>query len=204
MLRADRIECLRNEQQLFTELSFSAEPGQVLFVEGANGSGKTTLLRMLCGLRQPDEGDILWRDQPFIDLGAEYSANVIYIGHHAGVKRDLTVEENLQMASALIATKPDIDFETVLDEIKLYALADQLAGHLSAGQQRRVALARLLMTSAPVWVLDEPFTSLDVKVIAWLEALFEAHVQNGGMIILTSHQAVNLTGCDVVSLRLGS
>ena len=115
MLRADRIECLRNEQQLFTELSFSAEPGQVLFVEGANGSGKTTLLRMLCGLRQPDEGDILWRDQPIIDLGAEYSANVIYIGHHAGVKRDLTVEENLQMASALIATKPDIDFETVLD-----------------------------------------------------------------------------------------
>jgi len=202
-LQSQHLQCLRNEQQLFADLSFELNRGEILFVEGANGSGKTTLLRMLCGLREPDEGQILWNGQSIFDLTASYSAQVLYIGHHAGVKRDLTVEENLQMATALIATKPDLDLDHILEEVHLYAYADHPAGHLSAGQQRRVALARLLMAEARVWILDEPYTSLDKNIITWLESLFVRHVEAGGMIVLTSHQTVQLGACPVVPLRLG-
>jgi len=203
-LQGQHLQCLRNEQQLFVDLSFQLNRGEILFVEGANGSGKTTLLRMLCGLREPDEGQILWNNNSIFDASAMYSTQVIYIGHYAGVKRDLTVEENLQMITALISTKPGLDLEHILDELHLLEYADHPVGHLSAGQQRRVALARLLMANAIIWILDEPYTSLDKNIIAWLESLFVRHVEAGGMIVLTSHQAVQLDNCPVVPLRLGS
>jgi heme exporter protein A len=202
-LEARDLECIRDDRTLFSGLAFRVEPGQALLLEGRNGSGKTSLLRILCGIRLPDAGTITWDGSDINRLGADYHEHIAYVGHRDGIKLDLTPLENLAMARAL--GKPnDTTPEAALDKVDLFGFEDVLTRNLSAGQQRRLALARLLVTDSVLWILDEPLTSLDVHGIQVIEALLEAHTAKGGMLAVTSHHAVNLNSTAVQRINLSA
>lgn len=201
-LDVKNLTCWRNEQVLFADLNLSLSPKNVLFLQGENGSGKTSLLRILCGFRLPDEGEIMWGDKPTSSL-PEYFQNISYVGHKNGIKDELTVEENLNLMRSM-ATASDIKTESVLKQIGLFKRADVLARQLSAGQKRKLALARLMMTENSFWVLDEPFTSLDKATVGFFESLIKQHITRGGMLILTSHHEIDLSGLSVKHLNLSS
>lgn len=191
-LRFEAVSCARGGRTLFTGLSQSLAPGELLRVLGANGAGKTSLLRMVCGLLDPSDGQVLWRGQKLAVQRARFGSEVVYVGHGAALKDELSPVENLLDACALggvAASTPQA----------LAALrAAGLRGHertparrLSQGQRRRSTLARLALSPhVPLWVLDEPFNALDIAATAWLTALIEAHLRNQGMVLLTSHQDV--------------
>ena len=195
-LKASNISCTRGYRELFTGLDLQLDPGQVLRVEGKNGSGKTSLLRILAGLAEPAEGEVLWQGKGIRHPENTYFQDMLYLGHKAGIKFELTPLENLCMARALHGSKEDGGIEEALYQLGLYGFEEITSGNLSAGQKRRVALAELLLTRAKIWILDEPYTSLDVVAIAYLEKLFQQHVQAGGILIITSHQPVTVDGCD--------
>ena len=201
-LDVKNLACWRNEQALFTDLNFSLSPKNVLFLQGENGSGKTSLLRILCGFRLPDEGEITWGNKQASSL-PEYFQNISYVGHKNGIKDELTVEENLNLMRSM-ATASDIKTERVLKQIGLFKRADVLARQLSAGQKRKLALARLMMTENSFWVLDEPFTSLDKETVGFFESLIKQHITRGGMLILTSHHDIDLSGLSVNHFNLSS
>ncbi len=200
-LAADRLTVSRGDRVLFSELSFTMEPGRVLLVEGRNGSGKTTLLRTLVGLRYPDEGEVTWCGAPVTE-GA-LAGDLAWIGHLPGVKGDLTVLENLQMAMAL-GTPTGLSLEEAVDRLGLIECEDRQVKHLSAGQRRRVALARLLLVQARLWVLDEPYTSLDREAVGFVESLITAHAASGGLVIMTAHQDVRLAGVELQRIDLSA
>jgi heme exporter protein A len=202
-LDAQGLECIRDDRVLFSDLAFRLEPGQALLLEGRNGSGKTSLLRILCGIRYPDAGAIRWNGTEIQKLGADYYQHTAYVGHRDGNKLDLTAQENLAMARAL-GRPGAITPHEALEKVDLYGYEDVLTRNLSAGQQRRLALARLLVTDATLWILDEPFTSLDVHGIRIVEELLEAHTQAGGMLAVTSHHAVNLDRTTVHRINLSA
>jgi len=191
LLEARQLECVRDDRTLFSALSFSIAPGQTLVLEGRNGSGKTSLLRILCGIRLPETGSVCWNNEDIHRLGPDYHQHIAWVGHRDGMKLDLTPRENLAMARAL-GRPSDITLDAALERVELYGFEDVPTRNMSAGQQRRLALARLLVTGATLWLLDEPFTSLDVHGIQLVEQLFEQHTARGGMLALTSHHAVNL------------
>ena len=201
-LNVTNLACLRNEQELFSGLNVSLSPENVLFLEGENGSGKTSLLRILCGFRLADEGEITWGEQP-VSAVPEYFENISYVGHKNGIKDELTVEENLNLMRSM-ATASDIETESVLKQIGLFKRADVLSRHLSAGQKRKLALARLMMTNNSFWVLDEPFTALDKATVGFFEDLIKQHIRRGGMLILTSHHDIDLSGLSVHHLNLSN
>lgn len=201
-LEAADLECIRDDRALFSELSFSLQSGQVLQVEGRNGSGKTTLLRIICGIRVADQGQLLWCGEKIGELGSNYFGQVAYVGHATGVKKELTPLENLRIAQVLGGSVGNMALEDALERVGLYGFEDVPVRALSAGQTRRVALARLLVTHAPLWILDEPFTSLDRSGIATLEELMEAHTTAGGMVVLTTHHRINLDTDRVQYLNL--
>jgi heme exporter protein A len=189
-LSVSKLQCVRDERILFDDLNFSLNAGQVLQIEGHNGSGKTSLLRILCGLSQPMEGQVLWRGE---DIQNDYNAywmQLNYVGHFQGVKGDLTPLENLAVARSLSTQPTDTPLEDALAQVGLRGFEDVPARALSAGQQRRVALARLLVKQADAWILDEPFTALDKKGIAWVEGQLAQHADKGGLVVLTSHHPV--------------
>jgi heme exporter protein A len=194
-LSVKEVNCTRGYRELFSGLDFSIQPGEILRVEGENGSGKTSLLRILAGLAQPLDGDVLWNGLPVKHPDTGYFETMLYLGHRPAIKYELTPVENLCMAKALFGSKDQNGIEEALYQIGLYGFEDIVSGNLSAGQKRRVALAQLLLTQAKVWILDEPYTSLDVAAIAFLDELFKKHVQNGGTLIITSHQPVEIEGC---------
>ncbi len=190
MLSAQNVTCIRDERVLFSDLSFDVEEGELVQIEGPNGSGKTSLLRILTGLLAQDDGEILWHGESIRDARDEFHQSLLYLGHHTGIKRDLSVAENLQFYSQ-ITPASDKSEDGILAAIMRVGLAgyeDVLASNLSAGQQRRIALARLWLSHHPIWVLDEPLTAIDKRGISVLEALFLEQVERGGSIILTSHQ----------------
>jgi heme exporter protein A len=201
-LEVDGLACIRDDRTLFEGLSFRLSPAQVLLLEGRNGSGKTSLLRILCGMRQPDGGVLRWDGEDIFRLGPEYHAHIAYVGHRDGVKHDLTGRENLKLARGLGAPNPAVSIEDALDQVELWGFDDIPARNLSAGQQRRLALARLLVTRANLWILDEPFTSLDSHGIGIVETLFANHVAGGGMLAVTSHHSVRLNDTDVIRINL--
>jgi heme exporter protein A len=202
-LEADALECIRDDRTLFRNLAFRLESGQALLLEGRNGSGKTSLLRILCGIRYPDAGTVRWNGTEIEKLGADYYQHTAYVGHRDGNKLDLTALENLAMARAL-GRPGAVTPQEALEKVDLYGFEDTLTRNLSAGQQRRLALARLLVTDATLWILDEPFTSLDVHGIRVVEELLEAHTRAGGMLAVTSHHTVNLDGTTVHRINLSA
>jgi len=191
-LHVKSISCTRGYRDLFSALDFQLRPGQVLRVEGKNGSGKTSLLRIMAGLAQPLEGEVLWQGQKISHAESNYLEHLLFLGHRAGIKYELTAMENLCMAKSLHGSKADNGIEDALSKVGLFGFEDIPCGQLSAGQKRRVALAQLFLTRASCWILDEPYTSLDVVAVAMLEKLFDEHIDNGGMLVITSHQPVTL------------
>lgn len=196
------LACSRNNNTLFESLNLSLGAGQVLLLEGENGSGKTSLLRILCGYRQQDDGVLYWNGQPTSDA-VDYLEKITYVGHKNGIKDELTVEENLQSMSAIMSSSK-MRIESVLQDIGLFKYSDVLAKQLSAGQKRKLALSKLLFIERPFWILDEPFTSLDVASVKFFEMEIKKHIQRDGMLILTSHHQVNLDGLEVNRFELSS
>jgi len=159
-------------------------------------------LRILTGLRLADSGAVLWRGEAIDRLAGDYYEQVAYVGHHDGVKHELSCLENLRLARAM-GIPSAVDLDDVLERVNLYAYGDNEVGSLSAGQKRRLALARLLATESLLWILDEPFTSLDKASMALFAALFEQHLQQGGLIVVTSHHEIDLPRQAVKRLDLG-
>ena len=203
-LEARGLECIRDDRRLFTDLDFSIASGQALLLEGRNGSGKTSLLRILCGIRLPEAGEVTWCGEDIFRLGPDYHEHTAYVGHRDGVKLDLTPLENLTMAQALGRPKTSITLEGALEQVDLGGFEDVPTRNLSAGQQRRLGLARLLVTTSQLWILDEPFTSLDRHGIEVVEALLDAHLASDGMLALTSHHTINLQSAQVHRINLSA
>jgi len=193
------LSCIRDNRILFENLNFHLERGQVLLLEGENGSGKTSLLRILCGFREPDTGEILWCNTT--PGQSDFYAEITYVGHLDGIKKELTVLENLKMSLAL-GQPGGYSMSQALDKVQLAGYDDTWVQSLSAGQKRRLSLARLLITQNSLWLLDEPFTSLDREGIKLIESLMQEHITDGGMIILTSHHDLNLHQTAVQKLNL--
>ena len=190
-LTADNLIGVRGDRLLFEKLNFNLSNGTVLFLQGANGSGKTTLLRTICGLSKPYEGNIHWCGENINSLAEEYSKHVLYIGHLAGIKEDLTALENLQFSLTLSGA--DISKKNATEVLKMLGLANGLnlpTRMLSQGQKRRVALARLWLQDLPLWILDEPFTALDASATSLLKQKIEAFANDGGIVVMTTHQEV--------------
>jgi heme exporter protein A len=201
ILSVANLACVRGERRLFSGLGFTLAPGEWLHIQGENGSGKTTLLRALVGLSHPAEGEIRWRGETIRALGEDYRRDMLYLGHYGAVKEELTPLENLKLAAAFDGRRLDEREALVaLHRFGLKGREDLPVRFLSAGQKRRVLLARLVTRAAVLWVLDEPFTALDVKAVAMLSALIAEHLQQGGMAVLTSHQAMPMPGGKVVKL----
>lgn len=189
---------MRGARTLFTSLTCQLRPGELLRVRGANGAGKTSLLRMLCGLLEPTQGQVLWRGQNIAALREEFGAELIYLGHAAALKDDLTPLENLHAACTLSAQPMAMaDARRALDDAGLRGHQNTQVRRLSQGQRRRSALARLALAQtqprwAPLWVLDEPFNALDADACTWLAGLIQAQLRRAGTVVLTSHQDIPL------------
>jgi heme exporter protein A len=208
MLRVSHLSCSRGHKPLFADVSFELNAGQALHLEGDNGVGKTSLLRIICGLSPADAGEVCWHDQAIQHNAAAFRSSLFYLGHGLSLKEELTALENL-MSDAAVSGR------SLTEPQAMVALARMgLRGRehlplrvMSQGQKRRTALARLLASQAPLWVLDEPFVALDVKAVDGLRGLLAEHVVNGGMVLFTSHQPVTLISAkgmavDVQTYRL--
>jgi heme exporter protein A len=189
-LSLDQVGCVRGGRALFRGLSLQLHPGQLLRVKGANGAGKTSLLRLLCGLLPPTEGEVRWRGQPLSGQREAFGQSLVYLGHAAALKDELSPLENLQMACQLVGRPaPRSAALQALAQAGLRGFEGRPVRALSQGQRRRSALARLaLAPDAALWVLDEPFNALDGAAVQWLEQLLEGQLARGGMVALTSHQ----------------
>jgi heme exporter protein A len=203
-LEFHNLEVQRGDRILFSQLSGAVSAGELLFVEGANGAGKSTLLRCLAGLYTPDEGNIAWHGDDTRKLAEEYRRALLYLGHLNGIKANLTGLENLRFFCAVEGTRhTDTEIEEALRQMGLAGFEDVPARMLSQGQKRRIALSRLLLTSASIWILDEPFTALDVKAVAFLQSIISGHLEKGGIAIVTTHQETELTSASSQSIKLG-
>lgn len=204
MLEVRNLACSRGEQLLFDEVSFDLAPGELLWVEGRNGSGKTSLLRILCGLSPADAGEIRWRGARTRDLGEDYSREVAFLGHANALKDDLTIEENLRFGARLSGSDASpARIDSALAGCGLSDRRELPVRHLSQGQRRRAALARLwLASSQPLWILDEPFAALDAESVERLATHLGAHLESGGLAVLTTHQEVPLPAGRTRRLRL--
>lgn len=199
MLHANQLTCVYEERVLFESLSFTVEPGEVVQIAGENGSGKTSLLRLLTGLTQPESGYVCWQGERLSRVRDTFHQQMLWIGHKPGVKASLTADENLRLfypRSTLEAR------EAALLAIGLAGFEDLPLYQLSAGQQRRSALARLWLSDAALWILDEPLAALDVAAIETLTHRLEKYVQRGGSVILTTHQPLRSLDCPLRVLRL--
>lgn len=203
-LQAHSLSCIRGDRLLFSDLSVSVKSGELLYLQGANGAGKTTLLRTLCGLFEPDSGYISWNEEPIHSIGEDFFRQLLYIGHQPAIKLELTPLENLRISCALDGLSPaEDDIWQALETVGLRGFEDLPAKMLSQGQKRRVSLARLFLSDAALWVLDEPFNALDVYAVEMLQHVIAKHIGQGGLAILTTHQEVPLTSGEVLRLRLG-
>jgi len=209
MFEALNLSCVRDERTLFSGLSFTIEPGEMLQIEGRNGAGKTSLLRILAGLSSPDAGEVRWQGVNTRRQRDVFHQQLLYLGHQPGIKSVLTAFENLAFYLSVnrqsVKGKADADaIYQALENVGLLGYEDVTVAQMSAGQQRRVALARLWLSDAPLWILDEPLTAIDKEGVATLIALFEQHTQQGGMVLLTTHQDLQGMNRDVRKLRLTS
>ena len=191
-IEARDVSCERDHRTLFDGISFRVGPGQVLQIAGANGSGKTTLLRVLVGVSSAFDGEILWNGSSITATSAHYRSQFLYLGHAPAVTLNLTPLENLRWFFQLNQKVESQSLLQALDQVGLRGYEEVPAYRLSAGQQRRIALARLLVSRAPLWVLDEPFTAIDLRGVGELESILCGHARRGGGVILTTHHPLNL------------
>lgn len=201
LLHAEQLSSIRGGRVLFENLDFSVSAGQLWQVSGPNGAGKSSLLRILTGLLEPSNGVVYFDGRPLNQNWSEYCQQLLFIGHKAAVKGELSALENFHWQQQLSSVQ-DVDAWDLLEKLGLLGLEDELTTRLSAGQQRRVALTRLWATQASLWILDEPFTALDVQGIALLQQRFVEHLAAGGTIIFTSHQSLTLSGLTPEKLSL--
>ena len=192
ILKADRLCVYRNEIPIFTDVSFTLDAGGALLLTGHNGAGKSTLLRVLAGLRRPNFGHLFWQGQSIAPLTSTHAHRVAYLGHQDALKPSLSVRENLTLFvrtgyQELSTTSQPITIDTALTAMNILSLADKPARHLSAGQKRRVALARVLLSQAPLWLLDEPSLGLDTTAIELLGIVIAQHRAQGGLVIAATH-----------------
>ena len=203
MLEVSNLVCSRGDHRLFSGLSFALHPGQIMQVQGENGSGKTSLLRTLCGFLMPDEGTITWRGENTRDLDEDYHAEMLYLGHLNAIKDELSALENLRISAGLSGV--ELDEKEALAALRRIGLRgrERLPTKvLSQGQRRRVALARLLVSDAKLWILDEPLTALDVGAVALVQELLAEHLARQGMVIFTTHQPLQVAGVEMCGLSL--
>lgn len=185
MLEIIDITCERDDKPLFSGLSFTLQQGEILQIAGHNGAGKTSLLRLLAGFASPTHGQLLWQGQPLSHQRETWHQQLHWLGHRIGIKGAMTADENLRFYHPCHSRQQRWQ---ALEQVDLVGYEEVPVALLSAGQQHRVALARLWLTDATVWVLDEPFTALDQQGINTLTSHLEQHVLQGGAVIVTTHQ----------------
>ena len=184
----NNLTCVRTDIRVFEKLNFSVTNGQILFLHGPNGSGKSSLLRIMAGLLQPTSGSMHWNGERISKYPDRFREEIIYIGHQNPVKRDLTVEENLSFWVKLVGEhRKRESVDRALSIFELYHLKSTPSRFLSAGQTRRLYLARLVASKASVWLLDEPFNSLDQSSINGLQSIIDSHIEDGGATIMATH-----------------
>jgi heme exporter protein A len=190
-LSADNLTLIRGERCLFEGLSFALESGGLLVLEGRNGSGKTSLIRAIAGMLSLEEGTVYWNDVPVEKQRQEFHGDLVWLAHRTGLKGDLTLVENLEFERSLRAHS-NRDREEVYERLGIARLKKLILRSLSAGQQRRVALARMLLADVPLWFMDEPFTNLDREGRALVMELVEEHLADGGLCVMAAHQDVEV------------
>ncbi|QIA62858.1 cytochrome c biogenesis heme-transporting ATPase CcmA [Vibrio astriarenae] len=205
MLEVNQLTAVRDERVLFAELTFTVNKGELVQIEGRNGTGKTTLLRIIAGLGDKDEGMVSWNQLAVESDRESFHQDLLFLGHQTGVKRELTPYENLSFYQT-VHGEPQASREQLykaLTQVGLAGREDVPVAQLSAGQQRRVALARLWLTEKPLWILDEPLTAIDKQGVKVLEQLFLQHVNTGGIVILTTHQDMFADSDMLRKIKLG-
>jgi len=201
MLESKDLYCERDDRVLFQHLDFSLSKGQAIQVQGSNGSGKTTLLRILCGLNIDFSGDIHWNGQPVKTVMSEFRDKVFYLGHAPAINKTLSPVENLRWFCASRGAGANEDIPSALTAFGLQGYEDIPCYMMSAGQQRRVSLARMKLIRTQLWILDEPFTALDKRGVGELEAMLADFVDKGGALLLTTHHSLQMR-CHVDAIDL--
>ena len=199
---ASHLTYSRASMQVIDDIGFTLSAGQLLEVVGENGSGKTTLLRIACGFIEPDAGEIRWRGRNIHSYINEYLHDVTYIGHLNGIKADLTPFENLAVDYALSSRPADVPLADIIDNFGLASCKDVPVRKLSSGQRRRVALARLRVSGARLWLLDEPYASLDEGGRRLISDLLREHLLSGGMAIMASHDFIPMNDVSITRISL--
>jgi heme exporter protein A len=204
VLTLSKLSCARGDRVLFSGAEFVLNSGEALYITGANGAGKTSLLRLIAGLATPEHGEVLWEGEPIRRLREEYAKHLLFLGHAAALKDELTAVENLMTSAAISGRRIGVDTAILaLRRFGLKGREELPARSLSAGQRRRVNLARLLLPDSPrLWVLDEPFTALDVRATAQLAEIIAGHLSGGGMVVYTTHQEVEFPSCTIRCLSI--
>jgi len=204
-LTLSKLGCTKGGRQLFKDVDSTLPSGHWLYVTGANGVGKTSLLRMLCGLAPVESGQILWNNNPIDSQRDSYRQDLCYLGHLNALQESMSVQENLLFTSALGGIALDEQqAKSVLARFGLRGRSQQLVRHLSQGQKRRVALSRLALSKARLWVLDEPYVAMDEAGIQMLAELIAGHLDQGGLAVITSHQRVPVDAHPAQLLELTS
>jgi heme exporter protein A len=205
LLKLEGLSCARGDRVLFSNADLSVASGEGLYVSGQNGAGKTSLLRLICGLAVPEKGDVLWNGESIYRLREEFAKHLVFMGHAAALKDELNAIENLVLSSEMSGRH--ISVRQAIEALGRFGLRGREylpARALSAGQRRRVNLARLLLPSPPLWVLDEPFTALDTTATQQVSSILSEHLKAGGIVVFTTHQSVELPGCSVRNLAIAS
>ncbi|HHF3018689.1 TPA: cytochrome c biogenesis heme-transporting ATPase CcmA [Vibrio diabolicus] len=204
MLEVSNLTAIRDERVLFENLQFEIKPGELVQIEGRNGTGKTTLLRIVTGLGDREEGVIKWKGEEVEKSRDVFHQDLLFLGHQTGVKRELTALENLRFYQSIQNNRSsDEEIFTALTQVGLAGREDVPVAQLSAGQQRRVALARLWLSKQILWILDEPLTAIDKQGVKVLESLFASHADNGGIVVLTTHQDMFSDSPKLRKIKLG-
>ncbi len=201
MLKGAGLTLWRGTTRLFESLSFAIAPGAALMIEGPNGAGKTTLLRVIAGLTMPETGSVAWQGLPLREQLQAGRLRLAFAGHALALKTELSTRQNLQFFARLAGLQARVD--EILQAAGLGACADLEVRLLSAGQRRRAALARVLLSGAELWLLDEPQTNLDSDGREFLEEAIRGHLRRGGMAAIAAHQPLVLGNADVARLVLG-
>lgn len=203
-LNVSHLTCERGYRELFNDLNFHLSPGEVLHIKGENGTGKTSLLRILAGLALPITGEITFDGYDCRKFRSEYNEQIAFMGHKLGIKLEMTAVENIRSHCELSIPRTEQQILDALKDVGLYGFEEMYCNQLSAGQKRRVAIAQAMLTETSLWILDEPFTSLDVIGVEFFLQVIQQHVNKGGMVLLTTHQEVSLKNCTTRYLQLPS